>query len=336
MQVFDFRSEVVNSSVRLFPDVINQDPWILFHGTTNFSESDIEGQGFTWRAIYYDRQDVEAVVSIFQTLDWGGLGTDAFLALKAYSIAIDFESGEAKPTFFSDCAEATIGYTRRYRVGGETAGCLLYALQNLEAFLEDKNIREEFRRARFARLLNMVGVVDIPRRFSTLNPRMATAADCVALADYLEERVGHRFIFSSLSAGSAEPEPYVPWEEDLEWLESRVRSLAALKKNLEQLERNYTHGVVYAVRFEKGDSNLMRDLNNGLSHGFAHYGAIPPDRIVAKSLLSGKQERLNVAPRPAEILPRLRHGILGDVLPSDVRMKRIASVERMVVRWGDT
>ena len=85
-------------------------------------------------------------------MDWCGLGTDAYHALSNYTLTIDFGANGDKPVFLTDKAEATIGYTKSNRVGGETAGCLAYAISNLETFLCDEAVRREYRAYRYRSL----------------------------------------------------------------------------------------------------------------------------------------------------------------------------------------
>ena len=328
IQIFDYRDQILGVQSRPFPSEINESPWVLFHGTTNVSESRIESHGFEWVEMPYTRKDVESVINIFRTMDWAGKGTDTYLALQQYALSIDFERGSKKPVFFSERAEATVGYTRPHRAGGETANCILLSLRCLEKFLSDEGLRIEYRKARYRRLLNMIGGVTLPDQFRGIQPEKATANDCKALAKYLDDLVGRRIAFPALSVGSPDPWRYDPWDENLDWLANRLEMLAPLKLRLEAIEASYSYGLIYAVQFESPDVAQIKNFDSGLKHGIAFYGNVPISRIIGKAYLSARQNHLDSFPKSEDDLPRLRDGILGTMLSDEERERKIREKEK--------
>lgn len=327
MLTLDYRDRKLESSEEIFPAEVNESPWVLFHGTTNVSAPHIETGGFKWDAAIYDKQDIEEVVAIFWKMDWAGLGTDAFLALSSYSLSVDFSDGRTKPVFFSESPEATIGYTNRYRVIGETAGCLAYAIDNLKVFLEDESLREKFRARRYTRLLKTIRGFQLPTRFSGLEPKEATASACLELATYLNDLVGNRIVYSELLERDGQARAYEPWEEDLGWLSTKVKKLSPLRDRLASLREKYDHGVIYAVEFSEQDVSSMRDLRTGLNHGIAYYGALSADRIIAKALIAPDQKRLTDNLCSRGMLNRLKRGITGALMTSSEKQDKIADLE---------
>lgn len=332
MELFDYRDAPLPRDARVFPAHLNLSPWVLFHGTTNVSEDEIERRGFAWRNQPYDVDDVESVLRVFEAMDWVGVGSDAYVALNLYARNIDFSGGNRKPVFFSAVSEATMGYTYPHRTGGETAGCLRYALQNLEWFGTDPAIRANFRAQRYQRLLALTAKTGIPREALAITPSEATAADCGKLADHLR-RLGIP-TYSQVSV-DGKTAPFSPWDEDLSWLQSRLAELRPLAERLDAQARAYAYGVIYAVEFRSEDASAFSDFNTGLNHGYAYLGELlDASRVVAKALLSPNQPRLGTKPRPGEELPRIRDGILGALMPDDKRAKRVADLEHLTVAFG--
>lgn len=291
MKVFDYRLRENNNSRKCFSRSIYNSPWVLFHGTTNVFSQLMEEFGFKFDTGLYSKDDVRNVISIFEEMDWPGLGGDAYSALSSYTMGKDFAEGEVKPIFFSEDLHRTIGYTRPLRVGGETAGCLAYSISNLKWFLEESNHREEFRARRYKDVIGSLGGVDLPDHFKRVVPTQATASDCLDLAHYLDSKAGRQCVFPRLLSQTNMDRlsrVFRPWNEDLSWLSTKLEELTPLYARLSEAAEKYDHGVVYAVEFKKTDFPFMKNMN---IHGIAYYGQIPPSRILEKVMISPTQKR---------------------------------------------
>src|SRR5262249_20112779 len=103
----------------LFPDSIEDDPWILFHGTGAFFEKKIETEGLCASQHPVDRSGVQQVVSIYKRIRWAGSGGGSAV-LEPFSLNHDFKRPK-KPLFFAESSERASTFATRDFSGGEVA-----------------------------------------------------------------------------------------------------------------------------------------------------------------------------------------------------------------------
>jgi hypothetical protein len=293
MLVIDHRDKIVENPRALFPEEIIKSRWILYHGTTNYSEDRIETEGFRWRDYDYTKDDVKNLISIYKTMDWVGITPDGFGSLHVYAMNQDFNKGSIKPIFFNLLPDEVIQYTKPWRTGGETANLLHRAITELQQFLENEDVRREFRALRYKPMLQQLGHYAPPEELQEVAPEEATDAHCELLAGHLNNLAGRQIVFPNLIHAFPEDRKYSPWKEDLDWLAKSMTVLSKVYDKVNRTIRSYEYGVIYAVQFGSDDVSCMRNLNNGMLNGIAHHKEVPKDRIVAKALISGGQPRLS-------------------------------------------
>ena len=316
MKLVDHRNSQIKFGAEIFPIDIYESPWVLFHGTTNVFANNIERQGFKWTDDLYSKENIKEVVSIFKSMDWRGFGGDAYNALANFTLTNDFARGNNKPIFFTGEPEMAIGYTNEFRVGGETAGCLKYAIENLQTFLESELERNNYRAWRFNSLTSTFRI-PLPPRFAAMIPKKTSAQDCKDLAMHIESVIGRKCVFNELDITRGDQATYQPWDEDLNWLADKLKNLEVILNRLNSITSEYDYGIIYAVEFNKTDVQFMQSLNRSMMHGIACYGPISPDQIRAKALISRDQVRLNTTLNSKASNLRLSQGITGALMATD-------------------
>ncbi len=142
MMIHEFDAELLNEKVQLFPDEIENNPWIVYHGTSSVYENEIDSIGFMWEPSLFTKDEISNVVDIYTIMDWAGNDQGGFVVLKGYSIDHDFSTGNTKPIYFGETSYRSLLYATKSFAGGETARALRKSIQDLENYLEDKNIRD--------------------------------------------------------------------------------------------------------------------------------------------------------------------------------------------------
>ena len=142
MMTYEFNSDLLNEKVQLFPDEIENDLWIVYHGTSSFFEEDIERDGFQWKPTQITKKDVSNIVEIYTKIDWCGNDPGGFQVLKPYSLDHDFRKGDVKPIFFGETAYHSLLFSTHEFAGGETVRSLRKAIQDLEDYLTNQSIRD--------------------------------------------------------------------------------------------------------------------------------------------------------------------------------------------------
>jgi len=107
--------------------------------------------------------------------------------------------------------------------------------------------------------------------------------DCQPTSD---EAITHEHVRRLWKYRKSEGHAFRIGQEPLEspefWLVDRLRLLAPLCQKVTKIEQDFIHGVVYAVKFFKGDAPKMSFGPGGL----AVATAISPERIVAKAIMT--------------------------------------------------
>lgn len=142
MQFLETTYLAARGASALFPNELENDPSIWFHGTTSAAEEAIDRDGFLSLTRPTIRQDVEAMVKVFKSMNWLGGDSGAVSNLTCYSLPRMDEEGRTG-TYFRASPFKCIGYTGQAWSGGETGWSLRECFSYLRQYLADDHIREE-------------------------------------------------------------------------------------------------------------------------------------------------------------------------------------------------
>ncbi len=143
MLTYAFDPELLNEKTQLFPDEIENDPWVVYHGTSSLFEAEIDDDGFQWKSSIITKKDVSNVVDIYTEMDWIGNDGGGFQVLKPYSLEHDFFKRDFKPIYFGETSYRSLLFATHEFAGGETVRALRKSIQDLEDYLNSKSIRDE-------------------------------------------------------------------------------------------------------------------------------------------------------------------------------------------------
>lgn len=142
MNIQEFDPDRIAAVGRLFSDKIDTDPWIMFHGTSQFSSDSIERDGFKYTADLISRNQIQRVANIFETMKWAGEGGGGYPVLKPFSIDHDFRANEHGLLFFAETSLRALLYASRDFAGGEKLRALRIAFSDLDSYLRQPEVRE--------------------------------------------------------------------------------------------------------------------------------------------------------------------------------------------------
>ena len=230
---YEFDRDRYQDDGAIFPDEIELDPELLFHGTSNAASSTIEREGLQSGRKPITQSDAAKVADVFRLMDWSGRKISGLPVLQTYTLRHDFRDGPESPIFLAALASGALWFATRNWAGGEKCSAVRNAIRDLDAYYHDASIRSEHLR----------------------NP---------ALRFQLHET--HP---ASISV-------------DLHWLKTKLEELAPLKERCEQPWRDFTGGVVYAVRLTRDERNGLEDARG---MGLNSRTPIPLERLVARVLI---------------------------------------------------
>ena len=118
----------------LFCEKIEEDPWVIFHGTSETNSAAIEDVGFAYTRDKVTALDVDRVISIFETMRWCGVDTGGYAVLSAFS-ATDFIDDTTSFLFFTETSTRALLYASRGYAGGERVRGIRKAIADLRAYL---------------------------------------------------------------------------------------------------------------------------------------------------------------------------------------------------------
>ncbi|MGV1834681.1 hypothetical protein ACQZ6C_07960 [Rhizobium rhizogenes] len=207
----------------LFPDEIEKDPWVMFHGTSGFNAEAIERNGFAFQAgrDLPSPMDIQTLCDVYKAMKWVGNRTGGFAVLEPFSLQHDFLDDGKGLTFFGETSQWALLYATRDFAGGEKLRAIRIALQDLDLYLNLPDVRE-----------------------------------------YHSEQMRRQFdALSKLNAHPIHLDKARPVHVDLDWLRNALVSLKDLRRLADSAHERHDHGVVYAIRLTPGDAKLLRYNN---------------------------------------------------------------------------
>jgi len=206
--VYPFDHQYVEETRRLFPDGIESDEWVIFHGTSGCNAESIEKYGIEPGNILVTSDHIQKVTKIFEKLKWCGNDGGGYAILKSFSLGHDFGSNTKSLLYFAETSVRALLYATHDFSGGEKMRSLRRAFKDLESYLYDVQIREEHYAA-------------MQREF-----------------DYL----------LSCNASLPDLDRVRPVDVDLEWLETSLHNTAGIFRLVQDVYDHHDHGVVYAIK----------------------------------------------------------------------------------------
>jgi hypothetical protein len=140
MKIFKFDAGRAAEPGRLFDDGIEEDPWVMYHGTSAFNGPTIERDGFRSPAESMPRGAVEQVTRIFEQMRWKS--SRGYMVLRDYSLGHNIPMSGCGRIFFAETSLRGLLYARREFAGGETCFALRKAFVDLQSYLDDSSVRE--------------------------------------------------------------------------------------------------------------------------------------------------------------------------------------------------
>jgi len=126
----------------LFPNGIDEDETLLFHGTPSTREEAIDREGLHPSASGVALAEVRSLIGCFDLLGWSGTSTSGCPVLRAFTIRNDFRDGEDSPLYLSDRPSQAIYFGIRSAAGGEKLSACRWAIGDLRRMLNDVSFRE--------------------------------------------------------------------------------------------------------------------------------------------------------------------------------------------------
>jgi hypothetical protein len=128
MQIFEEDAHDLCHKRTWFTREIEDDPWVVYHGTSSVSEESIERLGFRCGSTGLNHGTL-LCLTIVKTIGWEDVPRGA--ALQAYTFP-RINSGSLSPFFCAFFPQRAIAFTCRQYAGGETAYTLREAITGLE------------------------------------------------------------------------------------------------------------------------------------------------------------------------------------------------------------
>jgi hypothetical protein len=216
MEIFlqDFDANRVTASGRLFHTEIDDDSWVMFHGTSGFNAESIECRGFLSRTENVSREHLNRVAAIYEAMKWGGENGGGYAILKHFSRDHDLADCGRRLVFFAETSLRALLYATHDFSGGEKLRALRIAIKELESYLNQPDVCERHE-------------AKMSKNFQTL---------------------------IRLNAHPSEIEAAKPVMVDLAWLHTELASLADIRSLAEDAYQRHDHGVVYALRMSPSDT----------------------------------------------------------------------------------
>jgi len=210
--------ESVETRRRFFTDGLDEDEWVVFHGTSGFNAESIERDGFDSVSGKALLAEILRVMTVFKKMRWLGQDGGGYPVLKAFSYGYDFHASGRSPLFFAETSMRALLYSTRDFAGGEKLRAIRRAMHDLEAYLNDSALRQQH--------------LDL----------MQAEFDCL----------------SANNASEADLELKRPAMVDQAWLKQELENLSEIRRSADDAFVRHDHGLVYALRMTSDDVASLR------------------------------------------------------------------------------
>lgn len=125
----------------LFPEGLDDDPTLLFHGTSSTREKSIDRDGLKPNAAGVSPSRVLVLLECFKALRWHGTSPAGAAVLSAWTLKNDFRDGDTSPLYLADHPSQAVYFSTRGVCGGEKVSSFLRAFEDLERLVTDPVFR---------------------------------------------------------------------------------------------------------------------------------------------------------------------------------------------------
>jgi hypothetical protein len=129
-------------SGRVFSKELEENGWVLFHGTSSVNAAAIEEGGFNPSAVSISAEVVQKILSLFEHMGWEGSSQTGRDILKLFSEG-DFRGTGTSPIYFAENAAGALLYATQACAGGEKMRGVRDAIADLECYLDVRDVRQQ-------------------------------------------------------------------------------------------------------------------------------------------------------------------------------------------------
>jgi hypothetical protein len=146
---YPFEEERFSESGRVFPVEIDDDPWMLFHGTSSAYESAIESDGLSGGAGPFGEAAISLVTGVFERLGWFPWNAGGYAPLKSFSQGFDLMGGPGlterrSPLFLAETSHQAALYASDDFLGGEKVRGIRNAIEDARRVLFEPEATAQF------------------------------------------------------------------------------------------------------------------------------------------------------------------------------------------------
>lgn len=127
----------------LFPEEIEDDGWVLFHGTSSVYEERIDSEGLRPGQGAVTRAHLERLGSIYEGLGWCGWDSGGYAVLRGFSMSFD-EAVVGGRLFLAESSKRAALYASSDFRGGEKVRAVRKSLSELDSILNDRERQAQF------------------------------------------------------------------------------------------------------------------------------------------------------------------------------------------------
>lgn len=269
MKLFERKFDLAAANGCPFGGQFDSDPSIRFHGTCDYFEDGIDGEGLRWQPREYSRNDIESVIELFSPLLWLGEHMGGLPVLRSFARA-DFDNASdsrRKDVYVTSSTLQTLLYASRDWAGGETCRAVRLALRDLWAYLDDPVFRCRARFQSWQRLtLSGCGLLDLngdnskpPQECCPVTADTVTFDHIMRTWDWLRGReVALGYPEDGMMNNISEVSPsYSPAK-----LRQALIALEPLRGRVERPFAEYRYGVVYALQLNEAELEALSSAPN--------------------------------------------------------------------------
>ncbi|MGH9905391.1 MAG: hypothetical protein ACRD8U_07390 [Pyrinomonadaceae bacterium] len=133
MNEFPFDAAKAKAGTGPFPEEIENDKWMLFHGSSGQFLEAIAAEGLRTPEHLFSRAELTQLCSIFDRLNWAGHHGGGYAVLKPFSLDHDRAHSDQPSTYLAESSNRALLYASADWSGGEAARAVRHSVEDLRS-----------------------------------------------------------------------------------------------------------------------------------------------------------------------------------------------------------
>lgn len=137
---YKFQSPTSENCNHPFPENISNNPRVLYHGTSNIFEKEIEENGLTPNKSIFSLEELKEISALFDLINWRKKVFWGKNIIRNYTINKDYKNPSLKPVYLGESCNRALTFASKEFAGGENVSGVRKSFNELKDCIDDPKL----------------------------------------------------------------------------------------------------------------------------------------------------------------------------------------------------